>query len=129
MNQTEAVAGLDSAKSAFVEAIEAVPGDALAFRNPGEDYSLGGLIAHNVGVVQHYRMVLGEVVGGGFTETRPQDPPGFWEEVGARSKSPLPAAGLPAAPPDILGWVRDHYSEHVPHVRELRDAWQQAQPQ
>lgn len=158
-----AVAALDEAKIDFVRAIQGVPSEALSFRKPEDDYSLGGLIAHNVGVVQHYRLVLLALVEGGFAPVRPEDPPGFWEQVADRAKSALPADGLPEAlgelerehasfarelsasgddferkgdvfygsdevptptsPEDILGWVRDHYREHVPHVHELAEAW------
>ena len=164
MGQESAIEGLNAAHRAFVDAITAVPTPALGFRKPEDDYSLGGLIAHNVGVVQHYRLVLGAVVECGFTEVRPHDPPGFWETVGERSREPLAAddcgsaldglalehagfvadlkalspedwerkAGvfygdadeaLPTGGEDILGWVRDHYHEHVPHVQELAEAW------
>ena len=168
MSKEAALEGLKAAHGEFVAALTAVPPEAMAFRKPDDDYSLGGLIAHNVGVLQHYRLVLGEMLECGFTEVRPQDPPGFWEAVGAESKEPVPAAqvpealarlawehaafvadlhhvtdeewdrkgpvfygtatdALPTGAEDILGWVRDHYREHVPHVQELAEAWQERQ--
>jgi hypothetical protein len=33
---------------------------------------------------------------------------------------------LPTTPADILGWVRDHYREHVPHSAELTEEWRAA---
>ena len=159
--------GLESAKSSFEKALAAVPGEALSFLKPNDDYSLGGLVAHNVGVVEHYTLVLDSVLASGFTTVRPEDPPGFWESVAARSREPLapdaaPAAlaeldrrhaefvaalravpeddwerkapvfygnsqeALPTCAVDIVGWVHDHYLEHVPHIHELHEEWQKA---
>jgi hypothetical protein len=33
---------------------------------------------------------------------------------------------LATKPEDVLGWVRDHYREHVPHSAELVDEWRRA---
>ena len=29
----------------------------------------------------------------------------------------------PTSPKDVLGWLTDHYFEHVPHVHQLLDSW------
>lgn len=125
MSRESALAALEGGKASFVAAISAVPGEALAFRKPADDYSLGGLIAHNVGVVQHYRFVLGAVVASGGAEIRPEDPAGFWETVAERSKAPLAAA-------DLAGALAELEAEHSAFVAELGalegDAWDAKTP-
>jgi hypothetical protein len=32
----------------------------------------------------------------------------------------------PTSPDDVIGWLRDHYQEHVPHAAELLAEWQAA---
>jgi hypothetical protein len=71
--QQEAVEALDAAYAA----VGGVPPAALAFKKPGDGYTLGGLIPHNAGVVEHYRLVLHTIVDAGFAEVRPVDPPDF----------------------------------------------------
>ncbi|HEU5001153.1 MAG TPA: hypothetical protein VFW71_00020 [Actinomycetota bacterium] len=125
MSRDAALAALDSAKASFVAAISAVPGEALAFRKPEDDYSLGGLIAHNVGVVQHYRIVLGALVASSGSEVRPEDPAGFWDTVAERSKAPLAAAGCAAA-------LAELDAEHTAFMAELGalhgEAWDAKRP-
>lgn len=29
----------------------------------------------------------------------------------------------PTSPADVVGWLKDHYEEHVPHARELLQEW------
>lgn len=125
MSREAALAALDGGKASFVAAIGAVPGEALAFRKPEDDYSLGGLIAHNVGVLQHYRLVLGAVTGSGGAEVRPEDPAGFWETVGERSKAPL-------APEALAGALAELDEEHAAFTAALGalqgDAWDAKAP-
>ena len=89
MSRGEALAGLEAARAAFVRAYEAVPVEALGYLRPGDDYALGGLVTHVAAVLEHYRLVLATVVEAAFEQVRPEDPPGFWEHVGAAA-----AAGL-----------------------------------
>ena len=79
----------ESARAAFVGAYAEVPDEALAFLKPGEDYALGGLVTHAVAVLEHYRLVLSAILGAGFGEVRPEDPPGFWEQQGRRAHAGL----------------------------------------
>jgi hypothetical protein len=88
----EALTAFDEAHGLFVAAYEHVPDEALSFLKPGDDYALGGLVAHARGVVEHYRMVLETLVASDFGETRAVDPPGFWETVGAEAKRGLEPA-------------------------------------
>ncbi len=34
------------------------------------------------------------------------------------------AEAYPTSPDDVVGWLRDHYQEHVPHATELLAEWQ-----
>ena len=34
------------------------------------------------------------------------------------------ADAYPTSPDDVIGWLRDHYREHVPHAAELLAEWQ-----
>ncbi len=47
---------------------------------------------------------------------------GTWEE-----KRPVfygdVAEAYPTSPDDVIGWLRDHYQEHVPHAGELLAEW------
>ena len=49
--------------------------------------------------------------------------PDAWER-----KSPVlygnAAEAYPTSPDDVVGWLRDHYQEHVPHATELLAEWQ-----
>jgi hypothetical protein len=49
-------------------------------------------------------------------------PGGAWEE-----KTPVfygeSAEAYPTSADDVIGWLRDHYQEHVPHAGELLAEW------
>jgi hypothetical protein len=51
--------------------------------------------------------------------------PGNWER-----KAPVHfEAGsepYPTSPKDVVGWLTDHYLEHVPHAEELLESWRAA---
>ena len=34
------------------------------------------------------------------------------------------AEAYPTSPDDVIGWLRDHYQEHVPHATDLLAEWQ-----
>ena len=36
---------------------------------------------------------------------------------------------FPTSPDDVIGWLRDHYREHVPHAEELLADWRASRPQ
>jgi ketosteroid isomerase-like protein len=115
-------------------------------------------------VLQHYTNVLNALIGGGFAECRPEDPPGLHEQANARAKEALPARAVavelatteklhghvtglvegmaadldrkasvwypggseayPTSAADVLGWLTDHYREHVPQLEALVAAWE-----
>jgi hypothetical protein len=53
-------------------------------------------------------------------------PAGAWEK-----KTPIrygdAADAYPTSPDDIIGWLRDHYEEHVPQAGELIAEWRAAE--
>jgi hypothetical protein len=53
---------------------------------------------------------------------------GAWE-----AKTPVfygdAADAFPTSPDDVMGWLRDHYREHVPHAGELLAEWRASRPQ
>ncbi|MDQ6918040.1 MAG: hypothetical protein M3Z98_01650 [Candidatus Dormibacteraeota bacterium] len=55
-------------------------------------------------------------------------PAAGWEE-----KTPVVYGGAadayPTSPDDVIGWLRDHYEEHVPHAEELLAEWRATQAQ
>jgi hypothetical protein len=55
-------------------------------------------------------------------------PPASWEE-----KTPVfygaAADAYQTSPDDVIGWLRDHYREHVPHAGELLAEWRASRPQ
>jgi hypothetical protein len=55
-------------------------------------------------------------------------PTGTWEE-----KTPVfygdAADAYPTSPDDVIGWLRDHYREHVPHAGELLAEWRSSRVQ
>jgi hypothetical protein len=87
-----ALVEFDASRAAFTGAYDVVPDEALAFCRPEEEYALGGLVPHAVGVLEHYRLILSQVVDAGFGEVRPEDPPGFRERVAAEALAGLQPA-------------------------------------
>lgn len=121
----EALAAFDASKEAFTAAYESVPDEALAFLKPGDDYALGGLVTHAVGVLEHYNLVLSAVVDGDFAEVRPEDPPGFWETLGQRCQTGLQRGERESAFAEL---DRCH-GEFVAAVRSLpEDDWDRKAP-
>jgi len=160
MSREAALAAYDEARDRFLVAFEEVPDPALGFLKAGDDYSIGGLLAHVTWGLTHYSGVLEAVVSGGFGEVRDPTDPAEQERVAAAGRASLaPAerggalAALTAAharlasqvrsladgdfertapvlygdttepyatsAATVMGWMTDHYDEHVPHVSEL----------
>ena len=167
MEREAAIADFDAARKEWEEAFARVPDDALTYLKPGDDYALGGLQVHINWVLVHYRRVLDGMIGSGFGELGPQDPPGDVERAldGARrgltpverraaldEMARLHAAvcaaadGLhaedwsrtapvvygpgqdpyPTSADDLIGWLRDHYREHVEQSADLIEEWRNA---
>ena len=55
-------------------------------------------------------------------------PAGAWEEKTAVFYGDA-ADAYPTSPDDVIGWLRDHYREHVPHAEELLAEWRASRPQ
>jgi hypothetical protein len=49
-------------------------------------------------------------------------PEGGWERKTPVFYGDAPEA-YPTSPDDVIGWLRDHYREHVPHAAELIAEW------
>lgn len=164
MEREAAMAEFETARGEWEDAFARIPDAALTYLKPGDDYALGGLQVHVNWVLAHYGRVLDGIIGGGFAELGPQDPPGAEQAARAGARRGLTAAerdesldtmgGLHAAvcaaintlphsdwarkaavifgageapyatsPEDIVGWLCDHYREHVEQSADLTDEW------
>src|SRR5258708_26446535 len=169
MDKGTALADFEAARKEWESAFAEVPDGALAYLKPGDDYSLGGLQIHVNWVLAHYRRVLDGIIGAGFEEIGPQDPPGAEEDERAAAKrglapasrdrsldemaqlhdtvratvAELPASDWPRKAPviygvgeepyptsaeDIVGWLCDHYREHVDQSADLIEQWRTSPP-
>jgi hypothetical protein len=169
MELEAALGDFEASRQEWEEAFARVPDAALRYLKPGDDYSLGGLQVHVNWVLAHYGRVLDGIIGAGFAEIGPQDPPGAEDQArdgarrglapGDRSKSlddmaslhdavrasvaELPLTDWPRKAPvvygigeepyptsaeDILGWLCDHYREHVDQSADLIEEWRASPP-
>ena len=55
-------------------------------------------------------------------------PAAAWEEKTAVVYGDA-ADAYPTSPDDVIGWLRDHYREHVPHAGELLAEWRASRAQ
>jgi len=92
MERHEALADFDRARAEWEAAFARVPDAALGFLKPGDDYSLGGLMAHVNWVLVHYGRVLDAIVAGGFEPIGPQDPAGEEAETRKAARRGLSGA-------------------------------------
>jgi hypothetical protein len=160
-----ALAAFAEARTGFEDAYRPIPDDALRYVPQGEDYTLGGLVAHVTDVIAHYTHVLGEMVGAEYREVRVVDPDGgrarmdalirdgysgaeraqVFAEMGAAHDAfaarvrTLPGAAYTRSAPvlygadavepyetrpaDIVGWLIDHYREHITQATALLATW------
>jgi len=160
MSRDAALAAYDEARDRFLTAFEEVPDAALGFLKPGDEYSIGGLLAHVTWGLTHYAGVLDGVVSSGFGEVLDRTDPADQERAAAEGRAALSPARRGAAlsslvaaharlggqvrslaesdfertapviygaatepyatsAATVVGWMTDHYDEHVPHVAEL----------
>jgi hypothetical protein len=160
MSREAALVAYDEARDRFLAAFEEVPDAALGFLKAGDDYSIGGLLAHVRWGLTHYSGVLEAVVSGAFEEVRDPTDPAEQERVAAEARASLAPADRGAAlsslaaaharlgsqvrslaeadfdrtapvlygdatepyatsAATVMGWMTEHYDEHVPHVAEL----------
>ena len=152
MDRDAALADFEAARSEWAAAFARVPDAALTYLKPGDDYALGGLLVHVNWVLARYLRVLdgravlehppvSEDVRRGLT---PRERLESLEEM-ARLHAAVRAAvaGLDAAdwerktpviygegeapyltsPENVVGWLREHYREHVAQSGDLIEEW------
>ena len=97
MSREAALAAFDEARDRFLVAFEEVPDTALGFLKPGDDYSIGGLLAHLTWGLRHYSGVLEAAVSGGFGEFRDPPDPADLARASAEGRESLSASDRGAA--------------------------------
>jgi hypothetical protein len=97
MTREAALAAFDEARDRFLVAFEQVPDAALGFLEPGDDYSIGGLLAHLTWGLRHYSGVLDTAVSGGFGEFRDRSDPDDLARAAAEGRAGLSASERGAA--------------------------------
>ena len=157
MERDAALADFGEARREWEEAFARVPDDALRYLKPGDDYALGGLQVHVNWVLARYLRVLesGTVAqpppsaeglrrGLSPAERRQSlaEMSRLHEAVKTRvdrlaesdwsRKSPVvygPGENpYPTSPEDVVGWLCDHYREHVVQCADLVEEWRTAKP-
>lgn len=155
MDPQAALADFDAARLEWEAAFARVPDAALAYLKPGDDYALGGLLVHVNWVLAHYLRVLdGEVVlrdpplsseaHDGLTPVRRAESlaemsrlhdavlsaVGRLDDSGWRRVTPVVYGPgqepYPTTSEDVVGWLRDHYREHVEQCADLIEEWKLA---
>ena len=155
MNAQAALAVFEAARLEWEAAFARVPDAALAYLKPGDDYALGGLLVHVNWVLAHYLRVLeGDVVlhdpplsreaHDGLTPARRAESlaemsrlhdavtsavarldESAWGRVTPVVYGP-DEEPYPTTPEDVVGWLRDHYREHVDQCADLIREWSSA---
>lgn len=152
MDRQAALADFEAARAEWQEAFARVPDAGLAYLKPGDDYSLGGLIVHVNWVLARYLRVLeGETAldvppvselakTGPSAEQRQEQ---LAEMARLHAAVLAAAAGIgdlawervtpvtygpgedpyPTRPADVVGWLSDHYREHVEQCGDLVREW------
>ena len=64
-----ALAQLDAAHAAIVDAFAAMPDAALAWLKPGDDYAVGGIVIHLIGSLDGYIGTLAALKAAGYRDT------------------------------------------------------------
>ena len=152
MDREAALAGLEAARAEWEGAYAKVPDEALTYLKPGDDYSLGGLQVHVNWVLAHYLRVLeGAVVTedpplsedarDGLTAPQRREylaemarlhddvmatitdlEDGAWERLTPVVYGPGQEPYL-TSPEAVIGWLIDHYREHVQQCADLIEEW------
>jgi DinB superfamily len=152
MDRPAALADFEVARTEWEAAFARVPDAALTYLKPGDDYALGGLLVHVNWVLARYLRVLDgrvvlehppvtEDVRRGLTPRQRLEALQEMARLHAAVRSAV--EGLDAAewerktpvvygegeapyltsPEDVLGWLRDHYREHVAQCADLIGEW------
>jgi hypothetical protein len=155
MDREPALADFEAARQEWEVAFGRVPDAALTYLKPGDDYSLGGLQVHVNWVLAHYLRVLrGSVVLEdpplsdsarlGLTSRQRREELDAMERLHrdvtaevaaldaaawARQTPVVYGPGeepYPTSPEDVLGWLTEHYREHVQQSADLIEDWKAA---
>ena len=155
MDRQAALADFEAARLEWEAAFAGVPDAALAYLKPGDDYALGGLLVHVNWVLAHYLRVLdGQTVlhdpplspeaHDGLTPVRRAESlvemsrlhdavrtaVSGLDDSGWRRVTPVvygPGEDpFPTTPEDVVGWLREHYREHVEQCADLIREWRSA---
>lgn len=152
MDRDAALADFEAARREWEAAFARVPDAALTYLKPGDDYALGGLLVHVNWVLARYLRVLdgravlehppvAEDVRRGLTPRQRLDSLDEMALLHAAVRAAV--AGLDAAdwerktpvvfgegeapyltsPEDVVGWLREHYREHVEQCADLIGEW------
>jgi hypothetical protein len=65
-----ALTALQAAREEFERTARAISGQALAYRPPGDDFALGGLVVHVADVAARYTRLLDQVHASGIAPLR-----------------------------------------------------------
>jgi hypothetical protein len=117
MSREAALAAFDEARDRFLATFGEVPDAALGFLKPGDDYSIGGLLAHVTWGLAHYSGVLEAVVSAGFGEVLDRSDPAEQERVAAEGRTGL-AAGERDAAVSSLGAAHGRLASQVRSLAE-----------
>lgn len=157
MDAHSALADLEAARLEWEAAFGRVPDAALAYLKPGDDYALGGLLVHVNWVLAHYLRVLeGDVVlrdpplsreaHDGLPPARRAEALAEMSGLHAAVRSAVARLDAsawarvtpvvygpgqepyPTTPEDVVGWLRDHYREHVGQCADLIREWTSSSP-
>lgn len=101
------MAALEDSRRQFVDAIDAVPADALRFLRPGDDYSMGGLVTHVNGVLRRYGAVLTAILADGGAEFNAAEVDAAMEVENERSRLGIEPADRAAAMATLAA-LHDH---------------------
>lgn len=152
MDRDAALADFEAARREWEAAFARVPDAALTYLKPGDDYALGGLLVHVNWVLARYLRVLNgravlehppvsDDVRRGLTprqriaslEEMTRLHAAVWASVAGldaadwKRKTPVVygegEAPYLTSPEDVVGWLRDHYREHVDQCADLIREW------
>ena len=118
MSRDGALGAFDEARDRFLAAFDRVPDAALGFLKPGDDYAIGGLLAHMTWGMGHYSDVLDRVAAGGFGELRDRIDPAETDRSAEEARRGIDGAARGPA----LEAMRAAHDRFVRRCRDLAEA-------
>jgi DinB superfamily len=115
MSRDAAVAAFDAARDRFLTAFERVPDAALGYLPAGDDYAVGGLLAHVTWGIGHYSAVLDSIVGSSYGELSVPNDPDEERRVNEAARQGIEGGERPEA----LASLRAAHDGLVRRFREL----------